>query len=145
MAHDVPQAAAQSRHIGRSLLALICGFVVALVLSLASDLAVHVTGLWPDMDRPMSSKLFVVATLYRTIYGVVSGYVVARLSPYSPLGHALVGGCIGVVLSIVGAAATWNEDLGPHWYPLALVVVALPAAWAGGILRVRQLARSSPS
>ena len=125
------------------MLALICGFAVALALSLASDFAVHKAGLWPDMNRPMSSQLFVVATLYRTAYGVLSGYVVARLAPYKPLEHALVGGFIGLVLSIVGAAATWNKDMGPHWYPVALIVLALPSAWAGGILRVRQLARLS--
>ena len=143
MADDPSLAVAQSRNIGRSVRALICGFVAAFVLSLGSDLAVHEIGLWPDMNRPMSSQLFVVATLYRTIYGVLSGYVVARLAPYKPLEHALVGGCIGVVLSIVGAAVTWNKDMGPHWYPVALIALALPSAWAGGILRVRQLARLS--
>ena len=143
MADDASLAVAKSRNIGRSVLALICGFVAAFVLSLGSDLAVHEIGLWPDMNRPMSSQLFVVATLYRTVYGVLSGYVVARLAPYKPLEHALVGGCIGVVFSIVGAAVTWNKDMGPHWYPVALIALALPSAWAGGILRVRRLARLS--
>jgi hypothetical protein len=55
--------------------------------------------------------------------------------------HSLVGGAIGLVLSIVGAAVTWNKGpaFGPHWYPLALIVLALPTAWVGGMLRERQL------
>jgi hypothetical protein len=46
-----------------------------------------------------------------------------------------------LVLSIIGAAATWNRGpaFGPHWYPLALVVTALPTAWAGGKIRLMQL------
>jgi len=32
--------------------------------------------------------------------------------------------------------------MGPRWYPISLVVTALPAAWAGGKLRLMQL-RSS--
>jgi hypothetical protein len=36
----------------------------------------------------------------------------ARLAPYRPMQHALGGGA-GLVLNIVGAAATWNRGLGP--------------------------------
>ncbi len=28
---------------------------------------------------------------------------------------------------------------GPHWHPLALIVLAMPMAWAGGKLRLMQL------
>jgi hypothetical protein len=44
-------------------------------------------------------------------------------------------------MSVVGAAVTWNKGpaFGPHWYPLALIVLAMPRAWAGGKLRVMQL------
>ena len=57
------------------------------------------------------------------------------------MGHALVGGAIGLAVSILGAAVTWNKGpaFGPHWYPVALVVLALPQSWLGGQLRVMQL------
>jgi hypothetical protein len=57
------------------------------------------------------------------------------------MGHALVLGVLGLIVSIVGAVATWNRQpsLGPYWYPVALVVLAIPTAWAGGKLRVMQL------
>src|SRR6266571_4495112 len=73
--------------------------------------------------------------------GVLSTYITARLAPSRPMQHALAGGFIGFVVSIVGAVATWNKGpaFGPHWYPLALVVLAMPMAWAGGKLRVTQL------
>jgi hypothetical protein len=55
--------------------------------------------------------------------------------------HALVGGVVGLVVSTVGAVVTWNKGpvFGPHWYPLALIVLAMPTAWAGGRLREMQL------
>jgi hypothetical protein len=52
--------------------------------------------------------------------------------------HALILGGIGIVLGLVGAVATWNMGLGPRWYALSLVVVALPQCWFGGWLYARQ-------
>ena len=112
---------------GRSIGALLAGFVAVVVLSLGTDLALHAAGIFPPLDQRMS------------VYAVVGGYVTARLAPDRPMGHALVGGLIGVGLSTLGAVLTWNRALGPHWYPLALIVTALPTAWVGGKLRTMQL------
>jgi len=90
----------------------------------------------------MPGHLLVFATVYRTIYSIIGAYIIARLAPFRPLGHALIGGAIGTVLSIIGAA-TWNPGLGPHWYPVALILVALPSAWVGGKLRLTQLGRQT--
>ena len=143
MINDGTNRAAQPRSIGRSILALFAGFVASVVLSLGTDLGLHAVGLWPSLGQPMSGQLLLVATVYRTIYGIISAYIVARLAPSRPLEHALVGGAIGTVLSIIGAAATWNRGLGPHWYPVALVFVALPSAWVSGRLRLTQLGRQT--
>ncbi len=81
----------------------------------------------------MSDPLFGLATAYRVIYAVLGSYTTAALAPRRPMLHAMIGGTIGLALSIVGAVVTWNKvELGPHWYPLALVVTALPCAWLGG-------------
>jgi hypothetical protein len=78
--------------------------------------------------------LNLLALSYRTVYAVVGSYITARFAPYSPMGHALTGGVIGLVLSAAGAMAAISMDLGPAWYPIALVVTALPCAWLGGAL-----------
>jgi hypothetical protein len=85
--------------------------------------------------------LLLLATTYRCIYAVIGSYTTARLAPDRPMQHALAGGVVGLVLSIVGAVMAWNKvaTLGPHWYPLALVVTALPCAWVGGKIRAMQL------
>lgn len=129
-----------SRHLGRSIGALLAGFVVGTILSLGTDIGLHGIGLFPALGTPIfSSGLLLLATTYRSIYGVISSYVTARLAPDRPLQHALVGGAVGVVLNIAGIAATWNRGLGPHWYPLMLLTLTLPIAWIGGTLREKQL------
>jgi hypothetical protein len=132
------------RRIGRSIGALFAGFVAVVVLSLGTDMALHAAGIFPALGQRMSDALFVLATAYRTVYGVVGSYVTARLAPNRPMGHALVGGLIGVALSTLGAVVTWNRALGPHWYPLALIATAMPTAWLGGKLRVMQLPSNRP-
>jgi peptidoglycan/LPS O-acetylase OafA/YrhL len=130
-----------SRRIFRSAGALLAGFLVVVILSVGTDVALHAFGVFPPLGQPLAGRLFVLATVYRTIYAVFGSYVTARLAPNRPMQHALAGGGVGLLLSIVGAAVTWNRgpEFGPHWYPLALVVTALPCAWAGGKIRTLQL------
>jgi hypothetical protein len=133
-----------SRHIGKSSLALLAGILTAIILSLGTDLGLHAIGLTPPLGQPMSDPWLMLATIYRTIYGVLASYIVARLAPNRPMQHALIGGFIGLFVSVAGAVATWNRGLGPHWYPLSLIVLAVPPAWVGGKLREMQL-RSQPA
>lgn len=124
------------RRLGRSLVAILVGVVVVFVLSLGTDMVLHATGIFPAWGKPMSDSLFLLATVYRTVYTVAAGYITARLAPYRPKQHALLLGVVGLVLALAGALATWNRgpEFGPHWYPLALVVLAIPSCWAGGQL-----------
>ena len=40
----------------------------------------------------MSDALFLLATVYRSLYAVAGSYVTARLAPHRPMKHALAGG-----------------------------------------------------
>ena len=133
--------AKRPRSLGRSVGALFAGFVVVVILSISTDIALRGAGIFPPLGQVMSDALLGLATIYRSVFAVVGSYVTARLAPDRPMQHALVGGVIGLGLSIVGAALAWNKvaTMGPHWYPLALVATALPCAWIGGKLRLMQL------
>jgi hypothetical protein len=128
----------------KSIGAVGAGFVLVVALSLGTDVILHATGVFPGWGRPMADELFLLATLYRTVYGIAGSYLTARLAPSRPMRHALVGGAIGMVIATVGAVATWNRgpELGPHWYPVSLVALALPQAWAGAKLRERQVSKA---
>jgi hypothetical protein len=107
------------RRIGRNILAVLVGMVVAVALTLATDEMLHRIGVFPPWGASMVGYegALLLATVYRTVYGVLSSYITARLAPSRP----------------------WGPAFGPHWYPLALVVLALPTAWVGGKLGVNQL------
>lgn len=120
----------------RSLGAVLAGVAAIVVLSLGTDVVLHVLGVYPPWDQTMSDQLALLATAYRTLYAVVGSYITARLAPNRPLQHALVIGLIGIVLNAGAAIATWNHapPYGPHWYPVVLIVISLPCAWVGGKL-----------
>jgi hypothetical protein len=120
----------------RSIGALFAGFVAVVILSIGTDMVLHATGVFVPPGRTMSDALFLLATAYRTVYGIAGSYLTARLAPRRPMLHALVGGGIGTAIATLGAILTWNQpEFGPHWYPLALVALGMPTAWAGGKLR----------
>jgi hypothetical protein len=125
---------------GRRAGAVLAGLVVIFAITTATDVALHLTHVFPPMGERMSDGLFLLATAYRIVYGVLGCYVAARLAPARPMAHAITLGGIGFVLSTIGAACMW--DAGPSWYSLAVIAIALPCAWLGGALRQRQLARA---
>jgi len=121
--------------------AVLAGLLAVIVLSLGTDVVLHAARVFPPWGQPMADALFLLATAYRLVYGVAGGYIAARLAPDRPMAHAMVLGVVGLALSLAGAVATWDRgpQFGPHWYPLALVVTALPCSWAGGRLGGMQL------
>ena len=122
--------------IGRSIGAVLAGFVTVVVLSIGTDAVMHASGVFPALGQPMVTALWLLATAYRAVYAVAGSYLAARLAPDRPMWHALALGAVGLVVSTVGVVATWNQgpEFGPKWYPLGLVASAIPFSWMGGRL-----------
>ncbi len=129
------------RRIGRSIAAVLIGMAAGIAMTIATDFVLHAMHVFPPWDQRVPDGLLLLATAYRSVYSIAASYLIARLAPYKPMQHALVAGAIGMVVSTVGAVATWNggPEFGPHWYPIALVVLALPCAWVGGMLYLKQM------
>jgi len=126
----------------KSIGAVLAGAILGIALSLGTDILLRQLHIFPPLTQPMTdSRLLALATLYRTIYGVVGAYVTAWLAPSRPMLHAFILGILGEVASIAGLVATWNnaDKYGPHWYPIALVVLALPPALLGAWLYERRI------
>ncbi|WP_437820973.1 hypothetical protein [Sorangium sp. So ce1078] len=117
----------------RSVGAVLCGLVATVILTTAVDLALHASGVFPPHGERMSDSLFVLALAYRIPLNAAGCYVAARLAPARPMRHALALGSLGVALATLGAVMMW--ELGPAWYSLANIAIALPCAWAGARLR----------
>jgi hypothetical protein len=121
------------RRLWRSAGAILTALLANVVITLAVDQFFHEIDVYPPWGEPMNETGDnLLAFSYRVVIGVLSGYLAARLAPRAPMRHALILGAIGTVLSAIGVIAAMQMNLGPIWYPLALVVVALPCAWLGG-------------
>jgi hypothetical protein len=127
------------RRLGRSVAAILLGFLTVAILSLATDQLLHVLTVYPPWGQPMfDPRLNFLALAYRCVYTVLGGYITARLAPHAPMRHVLILGTIGLVLATAGAiGAITKYDLGPDWYPIALAVTALLLTWLGGVLHRR--------
>lgn len=127
------------RRIGRSIASVFLGFLTVVVLSLGTDQVLHVLNVYPPWGQPMHEPgLNLLALVYRGAFTVVGGYVTARLAPHAAMRHVLVLASIGFVMGTLGAVGTWNLNLGPHWYPIAIPLTGAPLTWLGGMLQCKR-------
>ena len=124
----------------RSIGAVLAGALTGIVLSIGTDMLLYASGVFPPLGQPIADSLLLLATIYRTVYGIAGRYLTARLAADRPMMHSLILGGMGLIANIMGAVATWNKGpaFGHAWYPLALIALALPTAWAGARLRGSQ-------
>lgn len=112
-----------------SALAVFGALIGVAIVTTATDQAFHELHVYPRWGQPMpEAGDNVFALTYRVLYGIVGGYVAARLAPRAPIGHAFALGPLSIVPTVAGAVAAeaLMGDLGPDWYWIALAVTALP-------------------
>jgi hypothetical protein len=66
----------------RSIGAVLAGMVVGIVLSLGTDVVLHLTRVFPPWGDSMAGYdgALLIATIYRALYGVFSSYLIAPLA-----------------------------------------------------------------
>ena len=125
----------------KSIWAVVAGVLVIIVVTTLVDIVLHLAGVFPPMDQPITDALAVLATSYRIVIGVAGGWLTARLAPDKPLKHAMILGIVGAVLGLVGVVATWDLGLGPRWYPISIAALSIPQCWVGGRIYEMQSGR----
>ena len=129
--------------VGRSIFAVFTALIGNAAASLAVDQLFHELGVYPSWGEPMfEPALNLLALSYRLVFGVASGYLVARLAPRAPMRHALMLGMIASVLAVIGVVGAIAQNLGPAWYPIALALSVYPTIRIGAELQQRR-ARSA--
>jgi len=131
----VPNSNTQARSVGRSMAAVVAGFLVVVVFSLGTDQVLHMLNVYPPWGQPMwevGDNLLALG--YRSVYTILGGYVTARLAPSNPMRHVLILAAIGFVVGVVAAIGTIPMKLGPAWYPIALALTGPVFTWLGGKL-----------
>jgi hypothetical protein len=127
----------------KSVWAVVAGVIFIIVVTTLVDILLHVARIFPPMDQPLDDSLALLATSYRIIISIAGAWLTARLAPDKPMKHAMTLGYVGVILGLIGVVATWNKGLGPRWYPIALVVLAIPQCWIGGKIYMAQSGRQN--
>jgi hypothetical protein len=129
---------ARASHPWKSIGAVLAGFVVVFILSMGTDQIFHVLNVYPPWGEPMfDAKLNLLALSYRLVFNTFGSYITARLAPQNAMKHVWIGASIGFVLTVAGAAAAMQANLGPMWYPTVLAFSAFATAWLGGTLFLR--------
>ena len=123
----------------RSIAAVIAGFLACALLSVATDALLEHAGVFPSLDHPelYGAGLLLLATAYRALFTVLGGYVTGWLAPAKPLAHGLALGVLGTLAGTAGAIANWSKAAGNEWYPIALIVMGIPACCLGAWLYVK--------
>lgn len=133
-----------NRNLLKSFLAIIGGVAVTSGLSIVTDLILERTGVFPSIGDQQEYGFHVwwmmlLALVYRNIYEVFGCYLIAKWAPNRPMFHAMIAGIFGLAVSIIGCVVMWDKS--EPWYPIALAAFAIPCAWLGARIWIRQQAR----
>jgi hypothetical protein len=128
----------------KSIGAVVAGFLTVVILSTATDFLLELLGIFPPIGQGFFiTWMLIVAFIYRSVYTVLGGYITAKLAPDRPVRHAIILGIVGIVAGSIGVVVGWN--LSAHWYPIAVVIGALPCTWLGGKLKTSKEPRPAIS
>lgn len=114
----------------KSIGAVFVGIITVAASAGVTDVILESTGF---MKIPFTGNpwwIILLALVYRCIYTVAGGYITAALAPRRPVYHAIILGCIGTALGILGAIAMWSQA--PPWFMIGIITTALPCTWLGG-------------
>src|SRR6266849_268701 len=119
----------------RSILAVIVGFVLAMVLAFGTDalLVLALPGTFSP-DRPTPTAFLILILGYVFFYSVVGGYVTAVVAGRAEMKHSLALGVILMALGIVSvlwavlipADASHAGEQPPLWWAVCCIALALP-------------------
>jgi hypothetical protein len=126
----------------RSVLAVIAGILTLTVTSFAIEAAADplLMRLFPHalpnraaIGQNLGSAIFLVA--YTSVCVALGGYVTAWIARRSPMWHAVAMGVVQEALTVWAMLSLPNEAPLRNW--IASLVLTIPVAWCGGLLRAR--------
>jgi hypothetical protein len=128
----------------RSILAVVVGFVVAMILAFGTDylLVLALPGMFPK-DQPTPTAFLILSLAYLFLYGILGGYLTAAVAGRAELKHGLALGLVFLALGVISTVFTLLAPAGsrppdetpPLWYVACCLALSLPGPLAGGWLR----------
>lgn len=129
---------------GRSILAVVTGFIVIGALAFGTDYLVRTMapGVFAADGRVSSVPWLLAIQAYVFAYATFGCWLCARLAPNRPMRHALILGVLGLAFNIAGTITQWTTA--PAWYHAVALALVMPAAWLGGRIAERRDAMAAP-
>lgn len=126
----------------RSVGAVLAGFVTIFLLATGIDLGLRAAlpAMYGPGGRVDDVGLLVLTLAYVFTVATFGCWLTARLAPSRPMRHAMLLGVLGLAFNVAGTMVQW--DTAPAWYHVVALLLVLPAAWLGGMIRERQTART---
>lgn len=116
----------------KNIWAVIAGMLTGIILALATDTILEKLGIFPDPAKGMFiTWMLLLATIYRSLYITLGGYITSKLAVSNPYQKVKILAFLALAGNLVGLISTWNMNLGPHWYPIAITILAYPSAILG--------------
>lgn len=124
----------------RSVLAVLAGIAFLTVTSFAIEAAADPLLMrWlalPDRAALQHNGWAEIALfLYTSACVAGGGYVTAWLAPRGPIGHALILGGVQAGLTVIAMVSLREAAPMLNW--ILTIVLTVPVAWCGGVLRAR--------
>jgi uncharacterized BrkB/YihY/UPF0761 family membrane protein len=121
----------------KSVVALLAGFILGAVLSIATDALMEKLGVFSMADfKNTSMGILIIVILYRFMFNAIGCYLTAKLAPNNPMRHVMIIGVVGTVLSVSGTVVMWEKAI--PFYNIAIILISFPSAWIGGKIYVRK-------
>jgi hypothetical protein len=119
----------------RLIVAIITGSLITIILSITTDMIMVSLGVFPPLDSGefnFNNRLLLIAFFYRSVYSILSAFVIALIAKEKYRKAVLISGIIGTVIGLIGLVVMWEKSKAAWWYPVSLVVFAIPLALLGG-------------
>ncbi len=124
---------------GRSIAAVVAGFLLGTVLALGAEFAMLVLfHREPVNDSDREPTLLVILLLTTNASAAAGGYFAGWVAIRRALVHAVVLGGLGLLIMVGLTITYWINE--PFWYHVYSLAFILPATATGGWLYARQRA-----
>ena len=119
--------------------AILVGFIFIGVTHNGTDFILESLGIFtPPTVRFDTTWMVITATIYRNLFMIAAGYIVATIAPPPKMRYVIILGVIGTLMGVVGIVANTMLDMGAVWYPYALVLLGFPCLYLGARLRTKE-------
>ncbi len=134
----------------RSTLAILAGIVTLTITSFAIEAAADplMMRLFPHalpnraaISHSLPATIFLLA--YTALCVAAGGYVTAWLARRAPVFHSLLMGAVQFALTVWAMMSLSVRSEAPLRNWIGALVFTFPAAWCGGLLRARQIAKKN--